>query len=81
MAQLASKVSPAGPKLAHLVHFLATCEALLATWCIPLRIFMHFYWVSMNIYALLLKINGKFRKIQKIALKIIDFAQKDRKSA
>ncbi len=30
----------------------------------------------MNIYAFLLKVNGKFSKIRKIALKTIDFAQK-----
>ncbi len=81
-----TKTGPAGLKTEpgcakmgppNLVPFLATLEA----WGIPLRIFMHFYQVFMNIYAFLLKINGKFSKLQKIALKIIDFAQKDRKSA
>ncbi len=66
-----------GPPGALFGHFGCT----LATWGIPLRIFMHFYLVFMNIYAFLLKINGKFSKIQKITLKVIDFAQKDRKGA
>ncbi len=35
----------------------------------------------MNIYAFLLKNNGKLSKIQKGTLKIIIFTQKDRKSA
>ncbi|MCP4345640.1 MAG: hypothetical protein GY795_08945 [Desulfobacterales bacterium] len=46
MAQLASKVSPAAPKWAHLVPFLATLDALLASWGILLRIFMHFFGFS-----------------------------------
>ncbi len=33
----------------------------------------------MNIYAFLLKINGKVSKIQKLAQKIIQFTQQDRK--
>ncbi len=72
-----AKMGPPG----SLFPFLATLGALLATWCIILRIFMHFYQVFMNIYAFSLKINGKFSKIQKITLKVIDFAQKDRKGA
>ncbi len=81
MAQLASKVSPAGPTWAHLEHFLATLQAVLATWGVHLRIFMHFYQVFVNICAFVLKINGKFRKTHKIALKITDFTQKDRNPA
>ncbi len=81
MAQLASKVSQAGPKWGHLVPFLATLDALLATWGVLLRVFMHFYRVFMNIYAFLLKSNGKSSKIHNITLTITDSAQKDRKSA
>ncbi len=81
MAQLASKVSPAGPKWAHLGHFLATLQALLASWGVHLRMFVHVYKVFVNICAFLLKVNGKVRKIHKIALKIIDFTHKDRKRA
>ncbi len=81
MAHLASKVSPTGPEWAHLGPFLATLQALLATWDVPLRIFMHFYQGFVNICAFLLKVDGKFRKIHKIALKVVDFTQKDRKGA
>ncbi len=73
MAKLASKVSPAEPKWAHLEPFLVALEALLATRGVPLRIFMHFYWSFMTICAFLLKVDGNFSKIQKITLKIMDF--------
>ncbi len=81
MAQPASKVSQQGPKRAHLGPILHTLEALLATWCIPLRIFMHFYDVFVNNCAFFLKIHGKPTNIKQIALKIMNFAQKHRKSA
>ncbi len=35
--------------------------ALLATWCIPLRIFVHFYEVFVNSGARFLKIHGNTR--------------------
>ncbi len=62
MAQLASKVSQAGPKWGHLGPFLATLGALLATWGILLRIFMHFYKDFVKICDVLLKVNGKSGK-------------------
>ncbi len=46
--QLASKVTPDGPKCAHLEPPLPTLEALLATWGLRLRIFKHFYEVFVN---------------------------------
>ncbi len=78
MAQPASKVSQEGPKQAHLGSLLSTLEALLATRGIPLRIFMHFYQVFVNICAFLLKIHGKPRKIQQIDPRIMNIAQKHR---
>ncbi len=77
MAQLASKP---GPKWGHLGPFM---PLWMHFW--PLRAFFYaflciFFCVFMNIYAFLLKINGKFSKIQKIAHQSIDFAQKDRKA-
>ncbi len=42
MAQPASKVSPDGPKWAHLEPLLPGLEALLASRGVPLRIFTHF---------------------------------------
>ncbi len=81
MTQLASTVSPDGKKWVRLRSLLATLEALLTTLDIPLRIFTHLCKVFMNNCAFLLKINGKFSKLQKIALEIVDFAQKYRKRA
>ncbi len=48
MAQLALKMSPDGPKRAHLKPLLLSLEALVATWGVPLRIFMHVYYVFVN---------------------------------
>ncbi len=81
MAQPASKVSQEGPKWAHLVPLLPTLEALLATWGIPLRTFMHFYQVFVNICAFLLEIHGKTTKNQEIVPKNMNITQKHRKSA
>ncbi len=81
VARPAPEGGPDGAKWAHLGPFLATLDALLATWGVLLRVFMHCFRVFINIYAFLLKINGKSSKIHKITLTIIDFAQKDRKSA
>ncbi len=80
MAQPASKVSPDGPKLAHLEPLMPTLEALLATCGMPLRIFTHFHEVFVNNCAFFLKIRGNPRKIKQIALKIMNVAQKHRKS-
>ena len=80
MAQPASKVSPNGPKWAHLRPLLRTLDALLATWGVPLCMFMHFYKVFVNTCAFLMKIYGKATKIQQIALKIMNIANKHRKS-
>ncbi|MCP4684949.1 MAG: hypothetical protein GY867_05805 [bacterium] len=80
MVQPASKVSPDGPKWAHLEPLLPTLEALLATWSVPLRIFTHFYEVLVNNCAFFLKIPGNPRKIKQIALKIMNIAQKHRQS-
>ncbi|MCP4566899.1 MAG: hypothetical protein GY841_04890 [FCB group bacterium] len=74
MAQLASKVSPKGPKWVHLVPLLRTLEAFLATWGIPLCIFMHFYQVLVNTCAFSMKIHGKYRNIQETALTKINTA-------
>ena len=71
MAQPASKLNPDGPKWAHLEPLLPTLEALLATWGVPLRIFMHFYEVFVNNCAFFLKIHGNPRKIKQIALKFM----------
>ncbi len=81
MAQPASKVRPGGPKWVHLEPLLRTLDAFLATWGIPLCIFMHFYQVFVNNYAFLLIIQGKPTKIQQNAEKMINVAQKLRKSA
>ncbi len=69
MARLASKVSPDGPKWAHLEPVLLTLEALLATWGVLSRIFTHFYEVFVNNCAVFMKINENPRKIKQIALK------------
>ncbi len=80
MAQPASKVSPDGPKWAHLEPLLHTLEALLATWGVPVRIFTHFYEGFVNNCAFSLKIRGNSRKIKQIAFKFTNIAQKHRKS-
>ncbi len=76
MAQLASKVSPSGPKRNHLEPFLRTFGHLGHS-------FTHFYAFLSGFHEHLCifaeSYNGKFSKIQKIALKLFDFAQKDRK--
>ncbi len=59
---------------------LRTLETLLTTCGIPLRIFMHFYEGLMNNCAFFLKIHGNPIKIKQIALKIMNIAQKHRKS-
>ncbi len=66
-------MTPAGSKWTHPVPFLATLGALLASWGVPLHIFMHFYEVLVNTCDFLLKINGNSRKNQEIAVKIADF--------
>ncbi len=76
MTQLASKLSADGPKCVQLQPLLATLEALLPTLDIPLRIFAHFYKLFVNNLAFLLKIDDKFRKIQKNTLKITKFSEK-----
>ncbi len=81
-----AKNGPAGikseePSWAHMGPLLPTLDALLATWGVPLRIFMHFYQVFVSICAFLLKIHGKPTKIQQIAAKIMNIAQKHIKSA
>ncbi len=81
LAQRASKMSPDGPKCAHLGPLLRTLEAFLATWGIPFCIFMHFYKVFVNTCAFSIKIHGKHRKIQQIALKMMNIAQKHIKGA
>ncbi len=73
MIQLASKVSPVGPKCVQLQPLLATLEALLPTLDIHLRIFAHIYKVFVNNFAFLLKINDKLRKIQKNTLENHEF--------
>ncbi len=80
MAQPASEVSPAGAKWAHLEPLLPTLEAVLATWGVYLRIFMHFYEVFVNNCAFFLEIPENPRKIKQVALKIMNIAQKHRKS-
>ncbi len=79
MAQPASKVSPDVPKWAHLEPLLLTLEALLATWGVRLRIFMHFYEVFVNNCAFFLKTKENPRKIMQIALKIMNIAEKHTK--
>ncbi len=81
MVQQASKVSLDGSKWAHVEPLLPTLEALLATRGIPLRIFTHFYEVFLNNCACFLKIYGNFIKSKQIALKIMNIAEKHRKSA
>ncbi len=66
--------------MAHLEQRLPTLEALLATWGVPLRIFMHFYEVFVNNCAFFLKNNENPRKIRQIALKFMNIAQKHGKS-
>ncbi len=61
MVQPALKVSPDGPKWAHLEPLLPSLEALLATWGIPLLIFMRF---PRTIVHFFLKIRGNLRKNQ-----------------
>ncbi len=80
MAQPASKVSPDGPKWAHLESLLPTSEALLATWGVPLHNSTHFYEIFVNSCAFFLKIRGNPRKIRQIGLKLMNIAQKHRKS-
>ncbi len=58
-----------------------TLGALLATWGLPVRIFMHFYKGFVNNCAFLLKIHEKTTKIQQIAVQMINTAQKLRKGA
>ena len=68
MAQSASKVCPYGPKCAHLVPFLPTLDALLATWGLPL----HFYAFLLGFREQLcisIKNSWENYKIQQIALK------------
>ncbi len=80
MAQPASKVSPDGPKWAHLEPLLLTLAALWATWGVRLRIFTHFCKVFVNNCAFFLKVLGNPRKTKQIALEIMNIAQKHRKS-
>ena len=68
-----TKMGPPGP-------LLRTLDAFLATWGVPLCMFMHFYQVFVNTCAFLMKINGKTTKIQQIAEKITNVAQKHTKS-
>ena len=58
-----------------------TLEAFLATWGIPLCVFMHFSQVFVNTFAFLVSNHGKTTKIQQIAVKIMNIAQKPRKGA
>ena len=81
MAQPVSTVSTDGPKWAHLRSLLRTLEAFLATWGVPLCMFMRFYKVFVNTCAFLMKNRGKTTKIQQIAAKIMNIAQKHRKGA
>ncbi len=80
MAQSVSEVSSDGPNVVHLGPLLRTLDAFLATWGVPLCMFMHFYKDFVNTCAFLMKIRGKTTKIQQIALKIMNNAQKHRKS-
>ncbi len=57
MAQPASKVSPDGPKWAHLRPLLRTLEAFLGTWGVPLCMVMHVYQVFVNTCAFFMKIH------------------------
>ncbi len=76
MAQPASKVSPGGPKWAHLEPLLHTLEALL----VPLRIFFtHFCEVLVKNCAFSLKINENPGNITQAALKFMNIAQEHRK--
>ncbi len=69
-----------GPKWAHLVPLLLTLATLLATCGIHLRIFMHFWGFGEQLCIFFKKIRGNPRKIKQIALKIMNIAQKHRKS-
>ena len=75
MAQPASKVSTDRWKWAHLEPFLPTLEALLATWGVPLRIFMHFYEVFVNNCAN----SRKSQKNQANCIKIYEYCTKRQK--
>ena len=66
MAQPVSKVSTGGPKWAHLGPLLRTLDTFLATWGIPLCMFMHFYRVFVTTCAFLMKIHGKTTKMNKL---------------
>ncbi len=68
MAQPVAEVSLDGPKTAHLGPLLHTLEALLATWCIPLRIFMYLYEVFVNNYTFFLKIRVNPKENKQVAL-------------
>ena len=79
MAQPASKVSPDGPKEAKNGPAGLKSEhgwTKMGTWGVPLCTLMHFYQVSVNTYAFLMNIHGKPTKIQQIAVKIMNIAQK-----
>ncbi len=80
MAQPASKVSPDGPKCAHLEPLLPTLEALLATWGVPLRISTHFYEGFVNNCTFFLKISENPRKLKQLAVKIMNIAEKHTRS-
>ena len=81
IAQPASKVSPSwtkmGPPGATFAHF----GGIFSHLGIPLCIFMHFYKVLVNTCAFSMKSHGKHRKIQQIAVKMMNIAQKHIKSA
>ncbi len=79
MAQPALNVSPGGSKWGHLEPLLPTLEALLATWSVSLRVFTHFYEVSVNNCAFFLEINENTRKIMQTTSKFMNIAQKHRK--
>ena len=76
-AQPASKMSTDGPKWAHLGPF----GGIFGHLGIPLCTYMHFYKVFVNTCAFLMNIHGKTTKTQQIAVKIMNIAQKHRKSA
>ncbi len=66
-----TKMGPPGATFAHFG----------GTWGAPLCMFMHFYKLLVNTYAFSMKIHVKTTKIQQIALKIMNIAQKHRTSA
>ena len=74
MAQLASKVAKMGPPGATFAHFAGIFGHLG-------RSFVHFYQVFVNTCVFLMKIHGKTTKIQRVAVKIMNVAQKRRKGA